>query len=65
MKLMRPSRYWRKCAPDALFVGPGAFFNSRRLQLATLAARHDIPASYAVRDYAEAGGGLDSTRHRP
>jgi putative ABC transport system substrate-binding protein len=42
--------------PDALFVGPGAFFNTRRVQLATLAARHAIPATYAVRDYAEAGG---------
>jgi ABC-type uncharacterized transport system substrate-binding protein len=42
--------------PDALFVAPGAFFNSRRAQLATLTARHAIPASYAVRDYAEAGG---------
>jgi putative ABC transport system substrate-binding protein len=41
---------------DALFVGPGAFFNSRRVKLTTLAARHTIPASYAVRDYAEAGG---------
>ena len=42
--------------PDALFVAPGAFFNNQRVQLATLAARHAIPASYAVRDYAEAGG---------
>jgi ABC-type uncharacterized transport system substrate-binding protein len=42
--------------PDALFVAPGAFFNSRRVQLAMLAAQAAIPASYAVRDYAEAGG---------
>jgi putative ABC transport system substrate-binding protein len=41
---------------DALFVAPGAFFNTRRVQLATLAARHAIPAAYAVRDYPEAGG---------
>ena len=45
-----------RARPDALFVGPGGFFNSRRVQLATLAARHAIPATYAVRDYAEAGG---------
>jgi putative tryptophan/tyrosine transport system substrate-binding protein len=42
--------------PDALFVGPDAFFNSRRMQLAHLATRHAVPATYAQRDYAEAGG---------
>jgi len=42
--------------PDVLFVAPGAFFNSRRVQLAILAAHHAIPAAYSVRDYVEAGG---------
>jgi putative ABC transport system substrate-binding protein len=41
---------------DALFVAPGSFFNTRRVQLAVLAARHALPATYAVRAYAEAGG---------
>ncbi|HET9534655.1 MAG TPA: ABC transporter substrate-binding protein, partial [Mesorhizobium sp.] len=41
---------------DALVVGPDPFFASRRLQLATLATRHAIPAVYNVREYAEAGG---------
>jgi len=41
---------------DALFVGPDPFFNSRRVHLAVLAARCGIPATYAGRDYAEAGG---------
>lgn len=42
--------------PDALFVGPDAFFNSRRVQLATLAAHHRMATTYAVRDYVEVGG---------
>ena len=41
---------------DALFVAPGSFFNTRRVQLAVLAARHGLPAIYAARAYAEAGG---------
>jgi putative ABC transport system substrate-binding protein len=42
--------------PDALFVGPDPFFNSRRMKLTHLASRHAIPAACSVRDYAEAGG---------
>jgi putative tryptophan/tyrosine transport system substrate-binding protein len=41
---------------DALLVGPAAFLLSRRLQIATLAARHALPAVYNVREYPEAGG---------
>src|SRR5205823_320466 len=42
--------------PDALFVGGDPFFSVRRVQLATLAARHAVPATYPQRDFAEAGG---------
>src|SRR5205807_2501465 len=36
---------------DALFVAPGTFFNTRRVQLAILAARHALPAIYSLRAY--------------
>jgi putative ABC transport system substrate-binding protein len=41
---------------DALLVGPDAFFVSRRVQIAILAARHLVPAIFTIPDYAEAGG---------
>jgi putative ABC transport system substrate-binding protein len=42
--------------PDVLFVGGDPFFTVRRVELATLAARHGLPTSFAVRDNVEAGG---------
>jgi putative ABC transport system substrate-binding protein len=42
--------------PDALFVGSDPFFTIRRVQLATLAARHGLPATFASRDKVEVGG---------
>jgi len=42
--------------PDALFVGNDGFFGSRRVQLANLASRHVLPATFANRENAEAGG---------
>ena len=42
--------------PDALFVAGDPFLGGRRVQLAQLAAFHRLPATYALRDYAEAGG---------
>jgi putative ABC transport system substrate-binding protein len=42
--------------PDALFVAPDAFFSSRDVQIATLAARGRIAAAYPNRNYIVAGG---------
>jgi putative tryptophan/tyrosine transport system substrate-binding protein len=41
---------------DALYVAGDAFFTSRRVQLATLAATNRVPASYPSREAVEAGG---------
>jgi putative ABC transport system substrate-binding protein len=41
---------------NALMVAADAYFRSRRDQLAALAARHRVPATYAVREHAVAGG---------
>jgi putative tryptophan/tyrosine transport system substrate-binding protein len=42
--------------PDALLVAGASFFNSRRVQLALLAAVHRVPTSFGLRSYGEAGG---------
>jgi len=42
--------------PDAIFVGLDVFFISRRAQLVNLASRHALPATYHLREFAEAGG---------
>jgi putative tryptophan/tyrosine transport system substrate-binding protein len=41
---------------DALFVAPDGFFSSRRVQFATLAAHHRVPAAYSLREFVETGG---------
>jgi putative ABC transport system substrate-binding protein len=40
----------------ALLVAADPFFNTRRAELAALAARYGVPAIYSFRDYATAGG---------
>jgi putative tryptophan/tyrosine transport system substrate-binding protein len=41
---------------DALFVAPDGFFGSRRVQFATLATAHRVPAAYHLREFVEVGG---------
>jgi putative ABC transport system substrate-binding protein len=41
---------------DALFVSPDGFLSNYRMQIATLAAHHRIPAAYPNRAYITAGG---------
>jgi putative ABC transport system substrate-binding protein len=42
--------------PDALFVGPDGFFNSRGVQFATSTARDRLPAAYENRTIVAVGG---------
>jgi putative ABC transport system substrate-binding protein len=42
--------------PEALLVCASPFFNNTRDQLVALAARHNIPAAFELREYATAGG---------
>jgi putative ABC transport system substrate-binding protein len=42
--------------PNAVFVGLDVFLISRRAQLVNLASRHALPATYPLREFAEAGG---------
>jgi putative tryptophan/tyrosine transport system substrate-binding protein len=46
--------------PDALFVAPDGFFFTRQVQIATLAARDRIPATYPNRTFVVAGGLMSS-----
>ena len=41
---------------DALVVGGSALTNSRRVQIATAAAYHRVPAIYTLREFVEVGG---------
>ena len=42
--------------PDALFVSGDPFFTSRRVQLANLAMRHAVPATFASRELPKSAG---------
>ena len=42
--------------PDAIFLSQDVFFNSRRVQLANMAARYAIPMTSGSRDIPDVGG---------
>jgi putative tryptophan/tyrosine transport system substrate-binding protein len=45
-----------KLSAGALMIGPDPYFTSRSEQLAGLALRHGMPASYQFREFTDAGG---------
>jgi putative ABC transport system substrate-binding protein len=49
--------------PEALFIAADVFFTSRRVQIATLAARDGIPAAYSTRDAVAVGGLMSYGAH--
>ena len=52
----RPLRPWWNSGATHSWSAPTRMFNTRRVQIATLAARHVLPAIYPVREFADAGG---------
>jgi ABC-type uncharacterized transport system substrate-binding protein len=42
--------------PDGLLVGNDTYFTGRRVQMVHLATLHKVPATYALREFAEVGG---------
>ena len=50
---------------DALLVGSGPLLNSHRERIVALAARHALPASYAVREAVVAGGLMSYAPSQP
>ena len=53
---MRPSRLLCASGPTRFSSAPTPFSSAGVSNWSTLAARHAVPAAYASRDYAEAGG---------
>jgi putative ABC transport system substrate-binding protein len=47
---------FRRERAEALFVANNEFFDTRRVQFATLAARDGLPTSHGTRAFVEAGG---------
>ena len=47
---------WAQQGAGGLVIEPDAFYTSRADELAALASRHSLPAVYATRNFAEAGG---------
>jgi putative ABC transport system substrate-binding protein len=53
---MQPLEFLRAMGLTRSSLVPTPFFGTRRMQLTHLATRHAIPATCALREYAEAGG---------
>src|SRR5882672_9592274 len=56
MSLMRPSQNSFQLRAAGLVIGSDPFFTGRSEGLAALAVRHAVPAVYAWREFAAAGG---------